>query len=139
MEETAITVTLNQITLEVKFYLSQTAQNIIEVGKRLMQAKEMLPHGEFGKWLDSNFGLSQSTAQKFMKCAERFGNAVSIRDLNFTQMIALLSLPESETEKSIAEKAADFKPNLIRQINWLINTKSREINSNANLKTKRQW
>ena len=33
------TPTLEQLTVEVKFYLRQIAQNIIEVDKRLIQAK----------------------------------------------------------------------------------------------------
>lgn len=110
MEEKAVSVPLEQITLEVKFYLNQTAQNIIEVGKRLTQAKAMLPHGEFGNWLDSNFGLSKSTANNFMRCAERFGNFQSIGSFNSTQMIQLLALPESETEKFIEQKAAEGTP-----------------------------
>ena len=86
------------------------AQNIIEVGKRLIQAKSLVNHGHWQAWLEKNFQLSQQTAQKFMKCSERFANAVSMRDFTSTQMIALLSLPDAEeTEKFIAEKAAEGK------------------------------
>lgn len=45
-----------------------------------------------------------------MKCSERFANAALMRDLNSTQMIQLLSLPDAEeTERFIAEKAAEGK------------------------------
>lgn len=110
MEEKAVSVPLEQITLEVKFYLNQTAQNIIEVGKRLTQAKAMLPHGEFGKWLDSNFKLTVRTAQKFMQVSERFGNTPLTAHLNQTQMIEMLALPAEETEKFIEQKAAEGTP-----------------------------
>lgn len=96
--------------MEVKFYLNQTAQNIIEVGKRLTQAKTMLPHGEFGNWLEENFKLSQRTANNFMAVAERFGNSPTSANLNQSQMVEMLALPEGETEKFIAEKAAEGTP-----------------------------
>lgn len=103
-------INLPQLEIEIKFYLGQTAQNIIEVGKRLIAAKALVQHGHWQHWLEQNFQLSQQTAQKFMKCSERFANAVSMRDLQSTQMITLLSLPDAEeTEKFIAEKAAEGK------------------------------
>lgn len=84
----------------------QTAQNIIEVGKRLIAAKALVQHGHWQAWLNDNFQLTERTAQNFMKCSERFGK----NEINFgfssTQMIQLLSLPSTEeTEKFIAEKA----------------------------------
>ena len=110
MEEKAVSVSLDQITLEVKFYLNQTAQNIIEVGKRLTQAKEMLPHGEFQNWLQDNFNLSYRMAAKFMQVADRFSNVPSKALFNQTQMIEMLTLPADETENFIAEKAAEGNP-----------------------------
>ena len=108
--DTALTPTLEQLTVEVKFYLGQTAQNILEVGKRLIQAKVLLPHGEFGDWLEKNFSLSQQTASNFMRCAERFANYQSISNFKPTQMIAMLALPADETEEFIEAKAAAGTP-----------------------------
>ena len=36
----------------------------IEIGERLLEAKELVPHGEWGKWLKENVNYSQSTANK---------------------------------------------------------------------------
>lgn len=103
-------VALPQLELEIKFYLGQTAQNIIEVGKRLIQAKSLVNHGHWQNWLEKNFQLSQASATRFMNCAERFGNLTTLQGLKSSQMIALLSLPSAEeTEKFIAEKAAEGK------------------------------
>lgn len=102
--------TLPQLAVEIKFYLGQTAQNIIEVGKRLIQAKSLVQHGQWQNWLQNNFQLSYQTAAKFIQCAEKFANVVSIRGLNSTQMIQLLALPDAEeTERFIAQKAAEGK------------------------------
>ena len=98
---------LPQLTIEIKFYLNQTAQNIIEVGKRLIQAKELVERGEWQNWLEANFNLTIRSAQSFMKCAERFGK----NEIDFvfqpTQMIAMLALPAGDEEKFIAEMAAE--------------------------------
>lgn len=72
--------------------------------------KGRIPHGEWLPWLKDNFNLSQQTASNFMRCAERFGNYQSISNLGSTQMIAMLALPEGETEQFIEEKAAAGTP-----------------------------
>lgn len=103
-------INLPQLEVEIKFYLGQTAQNIIEVGKRLIQAKSLVQHGDWLNWLQNNFQLSYQTAAKFIQCAKRFSNVSTSRHLNQSQMIEMLSLPSAEeTEKFIAEKAAEGK------------------------------
>ena len=102
--------TLPVLVVEIKFYLQRTAENIVEIGKRLIQAKELVPHGEWQNWLENNFNFSQSTAQRFIKCAERFGKSAAPRDLNPSQMFELLSLPVGDEEKFIAEKSAEGTP-----------------------------
>lgn len=102
--------TIEQLTVEVKFYLGQIGQNIIEVGKRLIQAKALLQHGEWQGWLENNFQLSYATAAKFIQCAERFSNVATSRGLKSSQMIELLRLPEDETESFIEAKAAQGTP-----------------------------
>lgn len=99
--------TLPQLETEIKLYLNQITKNFIEVGKRLIQAKSLVKHGEWQKWLEDNFQLSQNTAGRFMQCANRFSNSEMSQNLNQSQMIALLSLPSpEETEKFIEQKAS---------------------------------
>lgn len=72
---------LEQLTVEIKFYVNQWGQNTIEIGKRLIAAKEIVGHGNFSKWLEDNFNLKQRMANNFMACAERFANSQSIANL----------------------------------------------------------
>jgi Holliday junction resolvase RusA-like endonuclease len=90
--------------------LYRCRQNTIEIGKRLIAAKELVGHGNFGKWLEDNFNLSQSTAQRFIKCAENFENTAAPRCLKPSQMFEMLVLTPEEVEKFIAEKTAEGKP-----------------------------
>lgn len=107
LEETA---TIEELTTEIQSYLGKIGQNIIEVGKRLIRAKSLLTHGEWQNWLKDNFNLSKSTANNFMRCAERFSNFQTSGNLNPSQMVEMLSLPVEETEKFIAEKSAEGMP-----------------------------
>ena len=94
---------MNQSHIEI-------GNHIIEIGKRLIQAKALLKHGEWLNWLQDNFQLSYPTVTKFMKCAERFPNVAS-NHLTSTQMIQLLALPSAEeTEEFIVQKAESGTP-----------------------------
>lgn len=103
-------ITLPKLEEEIKYHLNQISQNIIEFGKRLIQAKSLVQHGQWTHWLQDNFKLSQNTAGRFMQCAERFGNSATSQNLNQSQMIALLSLPESDVENFIEQKSAAGTP-----------------------------
>ena len=104
-------VTLPQLENEIKHYLNQISQNVIEIGKRLIQAKSFVQHGHWQQWLQNNFQLSQNTAGRFMQVAERFSNSATSQSLNQSQMIALLSLPDAEeTKKFIEQKATEGTP-----------------------------
>lgn len=102
--------TIEELTSEIQYYLVQMGQNAIEVGKRLILAKVKLQHGEWQNWLEYNFNLSQMSANRFMRVAERFGKInIDVR-FSSTQMVTMLELPESETEKFIEVKALEGTP-----------------------------
>ena len=76
--------TQNERTLKTEIALkNQTAQNIIQIGYKLMEAKERLPRGEWGSWLENKVEFSQRTANQFMRIAKEFGsNSQAISNLN---------------------------------------------------------
>lgn len=50
----------------------RSQETFIEIGHALIAVKELLPHGQFGPWLDAEFGWSQASARRFMQVAEQF-------------------------------------------------------------------
>jgi hypothetical protein len=44
--------------------------SIIETGRDLLKIKEVLDHGQFGRWLKAEFNLTDRTARNFMNAAE---------------------------------------------------------------------
>ena len=90
---------IERLRTEILIYKDQAATNIIEIGHRLIQAKELMPHGEWGKWLEERVDFSQSTAVKFMKVAKEFSNSESVTNLGTKKLFLLLDLPPDEREE----------------------------------------
>lgn len=65
-------IVVQQKTGEIKERMKRTAQDIVEIGQRLIEVKERLGHGQFGKWLKAEFGWGTTTAWKFMRVGEQF-------------------------------------------------------------------
>lgn len=102
----------------------------IEIGKRLVEAKAMLPHGDWGKWLDESVNYSQRTANNLMKLYEEYGKGQSLEEgnisqaiakLNYTQAVALLGLPSDEREEFIENN--DIEKMSTRELNAAVKEK----------------
>ena len=92
---------LEVIEAEIQFYKQQTAIGIIEIGKRLIEAKEQLQHGQWGKWLEDKVDFSQNTAGQFMRVAKEFSNSESVKNLGTRKLFLLLDLPAEKREEFI--------------------------------------
>ena len=99
-EERSITT----ITDEIVFYKSVGGQAVIEIGKRLAEAKAQLKHGEWLPWLSEKVEFSETSAQNFMRVAREYGNTQLVGDLGVSKALALLALPASERENFASEK-----------------------------------
>jgi len=101
--------------------------NAIEVGKRLKEAKALLPHGEWGKWLVESVSYSQRTANRLMQLFEEYGdklfastddggssNSSALTNLTYYQALLLLGIPEDEREKFILQH--DVEDMTIREL-----------------------
>jgi len=67
---------LGAIADRVRERLARTAAEIVEIGRDLNRAKDLLPHGRFSDWLAEEIGLSHRLANQFMAAARRFGDEV---------------------------------------------------------------
>ena len=94
---------LETIENEINFYKQQTAIGMIEIGKRLIEAKEQVSHGEWEEWLETKVDFSKSTAKNFIRVAKEFPNRQAIVDLGQTKIFKLLDLPQEEREDFISQ------------------------------------
>jgi Protein of unknown function (DUF3102) len=76
---------------------------IVEVGADLIQVKGGLPHGEFGKWLKAEFGMTERSAQNYMAAAELAGKCetVSVLQPKTLYLLAAPSTPEPVRQEII--------------------------------------
>ncbi|HHY28050.1 MAG TPA: DUF3102 domain-containing protein [Desulfitobacterium dehalogenans] len=117
---------INAINLESRKML---LKNAIEVGRRLKEAKELLKHGEWLKWLKESVNYSKSTAANLMRLYEEYGylllnpseedsNFQALGNSTYTQAVLLLGLPEGEREEFVAQN--DVANMTARQLNQAV-------------------
>ncbi|ACL18394.1 Protein of unknown function (DUF3102) [Desulfitobacterium sp. LBE] len=111
--------TPGQIASEINVIKEQSGKmllsNAIEIGRRLTEAKELVPHGEWLKWLTESVSYSRSTASRLMKIFREYGpilsstdgeegsNGAPVHHLNYTQGIALFGISVEDRDQFIAD------------------------------------
>lgn len=69
----------------------------IEIGKRLCEAKNMVPAGRWGQWLKDNISYSERTAQNAMAIYNEYGKKgvpAGLMNASLTNALQLIGLPE---------------------------------------------
>ena len=94
---------LNQLVSEIKFFENQAVVSYWEIGKRLSQAKEQVPHGEWMNWVKNNLGYSDRTTRQLIQVHTEYPNWQSISNLNFTKALALTSIKDEEERQEFTE------------------------------------
>lgn len=109
--------TVGAVAFEIRTLQSQARGIIlsyaIEIGRRLEEAKAMLPHGEWGAWLRRELNYSPSAAQNFMKVYREYGDSQqslfggipksqTFGNLTFSKALSLLAIPDEEERARFA-------------------------------------
>lgn len=94
---------IDTITGEILEAKRVGGEAIITIGQRLIEAKALLPEGEWLPWLAEQVDFSPRTAQRFMRLASEWSDATALSHLGATKALQLLALPESEREEFLSE------------------------------------
>lgn len=94
---------IETITSEILHLKQQAGTAILEIGRRLIEAKKVLPHGEWLPWLEDKAEFSERAAQNLMRLSREWTNPQALADLGATKALTLLALPADEREMFIAE------------------------------------
>lgn len=95
--------TIEAITGDILEAQRKGGEAVLTIGRCLIEAKDMLRHGEWLPWLAEKVGYSEKTAQNFMRLAREFSNPQAIADLGATKALKLLALPVDEREQFVAD------------------------------------
>lgn len=108
---------INTIKQQARSYITNSC---IEIGARLTEAKRLIGHGNWSKWLEESVDYSERTAQNLMKIYRAFGvegnegklfgkelDAEQVKELNYTQMTALLKIKDDDERAEFMEEHRD--------------------------------
>ncbi|MBR4291700.1 MAG: DUF3102 domain-containing protein [Oscillospiraceae bacterium] len=99
------------VTGEIKYVQRRAARqllsDLIEIGRLLVEAKSMVPYGEWGKYLQERVEYSTSQANNLMRLYNEYGdnqesffstlqNSKQFGNLTYTQALALIALPPED-------------------------------------------
>lgn len=108
--------TIEAITGEILDAKRAGGEAILTIGRCLIEAKDMLRHGEWLPWLNEQVELSERTAQKFMKLAREWSNPNTLADLGASKALMLLALPEGERDAFLEDhKVIDMSARQLEQ------------------------
>ena len=91
--------TIETITEEIEQLKARGGEVLLEIGKRLIEAKAQLQHGEWQAWLAEKVDFSERHAQELMQIAREFSNPRALADLGKTKVLKLLLLPPAERDE----------------------------------------
>lgn len=109
---------LATVTAEIRSYQDAARKMMItyciEVGRRLVEAKSLVGHGEWGTYLRDELGFSQSRANDLMRLFDAYAadqirldgaalKSQAFGNLSYTQALALLVLPSDEEREAFVQ------------------------------------
>lgn len=96
---------VKQCADQIKSLMHQTIKTNIEIGHNLIKVKQELKHGQFVKWIKSEFSWGLTTAYKFIHVAEnceevrKFSQYENLIDTSTLYLIAAPSTPQKARQE----------------------------------------
>lgn len=96
-----------RVVSEARFYMGQSAEAMLELGKRLIQLKENEPHGDFIEIITERLGIAERSGRRMMEAAAKYlspalaAKRSSVTVLGRSKLFDLMS----EADSDIAELA----------------------------------
>jgi len=95
--------TLDGLALEAQMYSMNARLNLFNLARVFSEARKLLPHGEWGKWVMDNAGVEMRTAQQMIQSYERFGGMPALASLDRTKLYKMNALPPGTEEAFMAQ------------------------------------
>lgn len=115
-------VVVEQCAGEIKALARNTAQNIIDIGLRIIEIKKHLKHGHYRRWLAAEFPWRKSTANIYERAAKKFSNVQSLDkfDLSAFYVLVCSTTPEIACEEALA-RANQGEHMTLAKVNSIVN------------------
>lgn len=107
-----------ELGLEARMYAASEVMNILQLGRVLQTAKEKMPHGEWGAWVQEYTEMSMRSAQQHMQAYAAFGLNADIAALGKGKIFKLMALPAGDRESFM--EAHEVESMTVREIDETI-------------------
>ena len=101
---------LDQHVAEIRLLIKRAGADILEIGRRLVECKKLVGHGNWLSWLDLQFGWDERTAQRFMSVYEFAGKSDKLSDLSIgvsaLYLLAAPSTPDTARDEIVQRNKA---------------------------------
>lgn len=96
-------IVVQQKTGEIRGLMRRAAQDIVDIGLRLIEVKGRLPHGQFGPWLRAEFEWDERQGRRFVAVAQRFGKSDNLSAIapSALYLLAAPSTPEEARNEAL--------------------------------------
>lgn len=99
---------LKALAKDIRMRMKRSTEDIYHIGVNLLEAQELLPHGEFLPWIQAEFEMGKSTAYNFMNVARAFkDNFPNFGNLQIAAS-ALYQLASPHTPEEAREEALEL-------------------------------
>jgi phage N-6-adenine-methyltransferase len=99
--DTDTRIVVQQRTSEIKGLMKRAAEDIIQIGQRLIEVKACLSHNTWETWLLAEFDWSDQTARRFIHVARSFGSEKQQIVAFAPSALYLLAAPSTPEEARI--------------------------------------
>lgn len=138
------------VTGEIKYVQRRAARqllsDLIEIGRLLVEAKSMVPYGEWGKYLQERVEYSTSQANNLMRLYNEYGdnqesffstlqNSKQFGNLTYTQALALIALPPEDRAEFVEKH--DMENMSTREVERAIREELEEVRCGKDAAEKR--
>ena len=113
---------------------------IVEIGQRLIEAKALVPTGEWGTYIKEELNYSHSQVNNFMQISREYGvngvlsDSQTFGNLPYSKALALLALPPEEREGFTKE--VDVENTSVRQLKAAIKERDEARKAQADAEAK---
>ena len=95
--------TLDGLAIQARLLTQSLALNYVQLGRVLCEAKALVKHGEWGKWIAENAPVGERAAQNMIQVYKRFGGNPSFTQIESSKLVKLLALPDGSEDDFASE------------------------------------
>ena len=127
---------IDSLAMQARALRLNINMNLWQLARVFMEAKELVPHGQFGKWVQENADVSERTAQDMMAAYKKYGGKPQFDGIEPSKLYKLLPLPEGTEAKFMEEH--DVASMSTREIQEAVKKAREEIKIEAEAEIERE-